>query len=151
MHWEPQSSGTTISDEIASVLEKDWAHYLNRPFPSKALSLPEETDPAKTYFEGTTRQIRVNVYERSAEARTICITYYGLNCGVCDFNFEDTYGEIGKGYIHVHHLKPLAEIGKSYELNPIKDLRPVCPNCHAMLHQKKPAFSIEELKKYLSK
>jgi 5-methylcytosine-specific restriction protein A len=65
---------------------------------------------------------------------------------VCGFKFEDTYGQVGAGFIHVHHTRPLAEIRKGYKLNPIKDLKPVCPNCNAMLHQKRPAFTIKELK-----
>jgi len=68
---------------------------------------------------------------------------------VCNFDFEKNYGEVGKNFIHVHHLKPLHEITEKYELNPINDLRPVCPNCHAMLHRRKGCFSIAELKDIL--
>ena len=146
MHWEPQASGVRIPDDVAEQIEKDWAKFLNRPAIIKETPLAEEIDTTKTYAEGATRQVTVNVYERSTEARTICINRYGLNCSVCGFNFEKIYGEIGEGFIHVHHLELLAEVGKGYELNPIKDLRPVCPNCHTMLHQRKPAYSIEELK-----
>lgn len=146
MNWSPQASGATIPDDVATQLEKDWARFLNHPTPFKQVAWPDEADVTKTYTEGATRQVTVNLYERSAEARTICINRYGLNCSVCGFNFDKAYGEIGEGFIHVHHLKPLAEVGKGYKLNPIKDLRPVCPNCHVMLHQKKPAHSIEELK-----
>lgn len=64
-------------------------------------------------------------------------------CCVCGFNFEKIYGEIGVGYIEVHHLKPLNEINEKYQVDPVKDLRPVCPNCHAMLH--KANVSIDEL------
>jgi 5-methylcytosine-specific restriction protein A len=56
------------------------------------------------------------------------------------------YGEIGNGFIHVHHVVELASVKDEYKVNPVDDLRPVCPNCHAMLHQKKPAYTIEELK-----
>ena len=56
------------------------------------------------------------------------------------------YGKIGEGFIHVHHLLELSVIKKEYKVDPINDLRPVCPNCHAMLHRKKPAYSIEELR-----
>ena len=145
MHWEPQASGTTIPDDVAEQLEKDWAKFLGRSLILNNLPLPEEIED-KSFFEGVARQVTVNIYERSPEARTICINHYGLNCFVCGFNFENTYGTIGQGFIHVHHLKPISEIKKGYELNPIKDLRPVCPNCHAMLHRRKPAYSIEELK-----
>jgi 5-methylcytosine-specific restriction protein A len=56
------------------------------------------------------------------------------------------YGDIGKGFIHVHHLKPVSQIGETYEVDPINDLRPVCPNCHAMLHRPEETLTIEELK-----
>ncbi|MBP9616309.1 MAG: HNH endonuclease [Aliarcobacter sp.] len=54
---------------------------------------------------------------------------------------------MGKSFIHVHHLKSLTEIKKEYKINPIEDLRPVCLNCHAMIHKKNSAYSIDELKK----
>lgn len=99
--------------------------------------------------EGATKQISVNVYERNPVARSKCIEHYGCSCVICGFIFEKTYGELGKDFIHVHHLKELHTIGEEYEVNPIVDLRPVCPNCHAMLHKRKPAYSIEKLKNLL--
>ncbi|WP_448028373.1 HNH endonuclease [Brevibacillus borstelensis] len=72
--------------------------------------------------------------------------HYGFDCTVCWFNFNDVYGEIDKELIHVHLLVPLHESGSKYEINPIEDLRPVCPNCHAMLNKRRPPLSIEELK-----
>jgi predicted HNH restriction endonuclease len=103
--------------------------------------------------EGARKKVDVNVYERSKKARRICIKKYGLDCYVCGFNFNDFYGEeVSKNYIHVHHLKPLSEIGEEYEVNPSKDLRPVCPNCHAMIHRKEDGFySIEEVKGFIEK
>ncbi len=106
----------------------------------------EEVLEANKYWEGTTKQISVNIYERNLQARQKCIEQYGTSCCVCGFSFNIVYGKIGEGFIHVHHLKSLSEIGQEYELDPIKDLCPVCPNCHAMLHRKKPAYTIEELK-----
>ncbi|MBK7495215.1 MAG: HNH endonuclease [Candidatus Omnitrophica bacterium] len=75
-----------------------------------------------------------------------CSRVHGLDCTVCGLNFEARYGELGKGFIHVHHLKPLALTDGEYELNPVADLRPVCPNCHAMLHRPEQTLSIEELR-----
>ena len=105
----------------------------------------------KDLYEGTKKQITVNAYERSLQARQECIEHYGTKCSICNFDFEKVYGEIGKGFIHVHHLKPLSEIDEQYKINPIEDLRPVCPNCHAMLHKRKPAYSIEEIKNLIDK
>ena len=95
-------------------------------------SIPEElpTENQEALFEGLKKTIVVNSYERNAKARQICIDYWGCVCAVCDFDFEEFYGEIGKDFIHVHHLKPIAEVGVEYQINPINDLIPVCPNCH---------------------
>ena len=59
----------------------------------------------------------------------------------------DLYGTLGEGVIHVHHLRELASLGEEYEVDPIKDLRPVCPNCHAILHTSSPAMTITQLQK----
>ncbi|WP_342370343.1 HNH endonuclease [Shewanella algae] len=75
---------------------------------------------------------------------------HGVNCIVCDFNFEEMYGPLGTGFIHIHHLIDLSEIGSEYSLNVETDLVPVCPNCHAMLHKTKPAMKPEELKEHLT-
>ena len=101
------------------------------------------------FTEGSTRTIRVNIYERNPIARRRCIDYFGAICRVCEFNFEKKYGELGKGFIHVHHTKQLSTIGKEYTVDPVKDLVPVCPNCHAMLHKKKPAYTIRNLKQIM--
>ncbi|MBX3176493.1 MAG: HNH endonuclease [Candidatus Hydrogenedentes bacterium] len=87
-------------------------------------------------IEGLRKQVAVNKYERSSVARARCIKEHGHSCKVCNFNFEEKYGELGKEFIHVHHITPLHTIGKSYKIDYVKDLIPVCPNCHAMLHKK---------------
>ena len=111
--------------------------------------LPEEEITDKTYFEGSTKNISVNVYERNPEARKKCIDHYGTKCFICGFDFTEKYDKVKVGYIHVHHLKQLAIIKKEYKIDPIKDLIPVCPNCHAVIHLNEPMFNIEEMKKML--
>lgn len=106
-------------------------------------------NPTKTYKEGTVKTITVNAYERNSKARKDCLDIHGYECKVCNFNFEERYGELGKEFIHVHHIKDISEIGEEYTVDPEHDLAPVCPNCHAMLHKTKPAMSIEQLKGYL--
>lgn len=107
---------------------------------------PNEVETDRKYFEGKTKQVTVNSYERNQLARQQCIEHFGINCQVCNFNFEEKFGELGQNFIHVHHLVEISMIGKEYSVNPKTDLVPVCPNCHAMLHKKKPAFTISELK-----
>ncbi len=102
-------------------------------------------------LEGVKKRVIVNSYERNSEAREKCIKHYGYSCSVCGFDFEKEYGEIGKQFIHVHHLIPLSEIREEYKVDSIKDLRPVCPNCHAMLHRKNPPYTIDDLKSIIKK
>lgn len=100
--------------------------------------------------EGLQKTIVVNSYERNPEARRRCIDFWKPVCSVCSFDFEKTYGDIGKGFIHVHHVTPLSDIKKVYQVDPVNDLRPVCPNCHAMLHKTDPPFTVEQLKSILN-
>jgi 5-methylcytosine-specific restriction protein A len=74
---------------------------------------------------------------------------YWTVCCVCGFDFVATYGEVMAGFTHVHHLKPLATIGGGYQLDPVQDLRPVCPNCHAVIHRREPPYTIEEVRQLL--
>ena len=112
--------------------------------------LPEEVDTPEHYFEGASKKVSINTYERSQHARVKCIEYHGYNCAVCSFDFEKFYGSIGENYIHVHHIVPLTEIKKEYKLDPVKDLIPVCPNCHAIIHKTRPALTVEQLKEHLA-
>ncbi|MCA9449995.1 MAG: HNH endonuclease [Candidatus Omnitrophica bacterium] len=111
--------------------------------------LPEEVPDRGSYSEGAKRIVTINAYERSATARAACIANHGLACSVCGFDFERTYGELGAGFIHVHHIVPIASIGDKYVVDPIADLVPVCPNCHAMIHRVEPPLTISQLKEHL--
>lgn len=98
--------------------------------------------------EGAKKRVEVNKYERDPGARQACIDHHGTTCTVCGLDFEMRYGEIGRRYIHVHHKTPLSQITapENYKINPIEDLIPVCPNCHAMLHKgESEPFTVEEL------
>lgn len=103
-------------------------------------------DSSTTFYEGAKKTIIVNSYERNIKARKRCIAYWGNKCSVCNFDFLETYGAIGAGFIHVHHLIPVWSIGATYQVDPVNDLRPICPNCHAMLHTSDPPLDIEQLK-----
>ena len=114
---------------------------------------PDEIAADETAFfeEGGLRKITVNAYERDPAARQRCIEYYGPKCQVCRMDFGKRYGnDIGEGFIHVHHLTPLADMKGIGSVNAITDLVPVCPNCHAMLHRNDPPFSIKDLRRRMS-
>lgn len=119
--------------------------YIREQFESETIvnDYPDESDVDKKLFpEGGKQTVQVNRYERNPEARAACIKHYRdasgqneIRCQICEMNFEKTYGSFARDFIHVHHIKPVSEISESYEVNPITDLLPVCPNCHAMLHR----------------
>ena len=102
------------------------------------------------YREGDVQRVTVNRYERDPKARQACIEHHGIRCSVCDLCFEERYGDPGKGFIHVHHKRPLHRMRASKGVNPTTDLVPVCPNCHAMLHRRDPPYDVEQLKGLLN-
>ena len=112
-------------------------------------SLAEEVPSTIKLVEGATKSILVNAYERNPEARRLCKEHHGTSCCICGFDFGATYGAEAEGYIHAHHLRPLSEIGAEYVVDPVKDLRPVCPNCHAVLHLGGRCRTIDEVKRLL--
>ncbi len=105
---------------------------------------PDEIAEPKLYVEGTTITVAVNRFERSVQARKKCLDAWGRRCSACDFDFGKTHGPIAEKFIHVHHLTPLNAIRTEYELDPVRDLRPVCPNCHSVIHLRQPQFEIDE-------
>lgn len=109
----------------------------------------EVESDAKGLPEGARTRVEVNRYERSRANRAICIEANGARCRVCGFDFELTYGPLGDGFVHVHHITPLSRLTPGYLVNPVRDLIPVCPNCHAMLHRTDPPLSPEELRRCL--
>jgi 5-methylcytosine-specific restriction protein A len=111
---------------------------------------PDEIDQARQHLEGAVQRVFVNRYERDPDARAKAVKYHGLRCHVCGIDFEANYGVLGQGFIHVHHTVPLSKIGRSYVVDPINDLRPVCPNCHAMLHKRLPPYTVDELREIIN-
>jgi len=148
-NWTPQASGISIRPELVEELETTWSNFLVAQNIKYTPAILKESEIQTIFTEGTAKEVKLTRYERDKNARSECIKYYGYACSICSFDFEKHYGQIGKNFIHVHHLTEIASIGKKHQIDPIKDLRPVCPNCHAMIHSRKPALSIEELKKHI--
>ena len=101
------------------------------------------------FYEGGRIQVIMSRHERDPKARTACLNHYGTTCTVCSMSFGNRYGALAEGIIHVHHLNPFHGTDEQREVDPVKDLRPVCPNCHAVLHRQRPPYSIEEVKAML--
>lgn len=123
------------------------------------VSLPEEIEEKETstLVEGAKKQVTVNAYERNPYARIACINHYRkknkgrLKCEICGFDFGKVYGDKFVEKIHIHHLVEISSVGSEYEVNAIKDLLPICPNCHMIAHSKKPPYTPAEIKEMIKK
>lgn len=112
--------------------------------------LPPEADAEDLGLpEGAKVSVEVNRYERSRINRAVCIAAHGTVCKACDFDFAAVYGELGAGYIHIHHVIPVSRMGAGYVVDPVADLVPLCPNCHAIAHRVDPPLSLVDLKRII--
>jgi 5-methylcytosine-specific restriction protein A len=144
--WLIQGSGVELQPNVAAALEARWAIATH----VASGQLPEEVSNQSKCPEGAKKQITVNAYERNPKARELCIKFHGPCCCVCGISFGDVYGDSFRRFIHVHHLTPVSKMGGSYEVDPRADLRPVCPNCHSVMHLKKPPYSVEEVQQLMA-
>ncbi|MGN7252364.1 HNH endonuclease [Arthrobacter sp. SAFR-014] len=140
--WAAAATGACqpVPEEQARAVRELWAEC--RP--------ADEIDPVLpvpgTLPQGALARVWVNRYERNPHARRICLAHHGTSCAVCGFSFDAAYGPEGEGFIHVHHLVPAAQLGPGYELDPVGDLVPLCPNCHAMAHRRRIPYTVAELR-----
>lgn len=143
--YAPQIVGPKyFNDDQLADLAALFANSVPAPMPAV-----QELEPKK-YFEGEALfSYRVG-YERSPEARLACLAHKGYTCVACGTNMQQVYGDIAREFIHVHHLNQISDAG-AREVDPIKDLVPLCPNCHSVAHRREPPFSVDELKKFLAK
>lgn len=113
-------------------------------------SFAEEITDAHALIEGAACRVTINAYERNPQARQQCIAHYGTSCSVCEASLDSVYGPAAERLIHVHHLRALSDLAREYIVDPIRDLRPVCPNCHAVLHRRSPSpYTIKEVQAFL--
>jgi 5-methylcytosine-specific restriction protein A len=150
VNWSTQESGISIPTEAADELRRLWlGHVGSLGSHNEEFATADEVTEIVLH-EGALRRITVNAYERNPVARQKCIDHWGSRCYCCGLEMGERYGPVAQGFIHVHHLKPLASIGEAYRVDPVTDLRPVCPNCHAVIHMTNPPASVDELRRSLS-
>ncbi len=153
--WTPLPEQTVF---VLVTFEKpgsEW-HWIMRPAVARALEqlgwleaehigITEEVEMTASLYEGAVKRISVNAYERNSAARENCIVHYGCRCAACGLSLADKYGEAARGLIHVHHLRQLADVNAEYQVDPVEDLRPVCPTCHAVIHSRTQPFTVQEV------
>lgn len=127
-------------------------------FTSRQIDREIENDYSTVIIEeGALSKIPTNHRERSSKLRKIAIDEFKerndgrLACDVCGFDFENTYGSLGKDFIHIHHKSPVHMMdieGSAQSVSKaLKKLVPLCANCHAMIHREQDhLLSPEELR-----
>jgi 5-methylcytosine-specific restriction enzyme A len=138
--WMPQAGGVVIPDDVADQLFNEFDVGFDTRVPTKESGV---------LVEGSVREITIKSYDRSPLARQRCIEAHGYTCSVCHFNFEEVYGALGECFIEVHHTKPIASYGGTHQIDPVMDLRPVCANCHRVIHRNNPPLGVDELQDIL--
>ncbi len=116
----------------------------------------EKTDPFESEVipqkEGKKKEFYVSKYERNPVNRMNAIKIHGTRCMICGFDFEAFYGEAGRSFIEVHHIKPLSDLGEEVSIDPEKDLVCVCSNCHRIIHRKKNGvYTLDEVKEMIAR
>ena len=119
-----------LPSEIAAEFERLWSERAGISPPPA----PAEVDDEIHYMEGAVSTATVNRYERDPAARAACLEHYGYKCQVCAVSPSLTYGPEAADLIEVHLKVPLYQVREIGAVDPVRDLVPVCPNCHAMLH-----------------
>lgn len=111
--------------------------------------LPLEEAEASQFdpeVEGDPTMVTHLRYERSRRNRAAAIAIHGYDCRACGLNMQDIYGELGAGFVHVHHETSLAEQGGAQAVDPYTGLVPLCPSCHGIVHRRRPPRSIAEVR-----
>lgn len=144
MHWDAQSSGTQISDEVASILDREWADFLHshsRPSIMENLAV----------IEGARTEATVYRRGRSRKLRDTALMQSNGICEVCDVDFSGILGGLGVRVLQVHHRHQLSAYDEP-SLTRLEDLAVVCANCHALIHTNpKVALSVGDLRQILAK
>lgn len=81
---------------------------------------------------------------RARKIEAVLRSHGALTCEVCEFDFGATYGDVGDGYIEVHHVVPLHATGET--VTRLTDLALMCSNCLRMIHRRMPWLTPEELR-----
>jgi 5-methylcytosine-specific restriction enzyme A len=149
-----RSSGSSVitDNNIISAIDNEWDKVFQSQNLYETILKEYDKNIEKEYREGKIKEVISKIRERDYSARIKCLEFYkSYKCQICEFDFEKTYGEIGKEFIHVHHINQHSSFQGEHLINPINDLIPVCPNCHAMIHRSNEPLSIDNLKSLISK
>lgn len=161
LHAWPLADGEIDANSVVASLDVTWKEQVIPFERSMVARLNGSKDSRKggsssgealldiRLIEGAEYATLTNRFERNRQARALCIEAHGSVCAVCGFDFGKAYGQGFEGIIDVHHRVPMSEIREGYEVDPVRDLVPLCPNCHRAIHSKPDGgvYTVEELRR----
>ncbi len=103
-------------------------------------------ESGQCFVEGRLINVEMQRRERSPEARQACLAAHGFTCFACGTNIKARYRGLPVEVIHVHHEEPLSQAQGEREFDPVVTMKPLCPNCHCVVHSKVPPYSVEEVR-----
>jgi 5-methylcytosine-specific restriction enzyme A len=140
-----QASGVMLAPSDGRRLRRLWGEHV--ALLGGGSYLPDDADEVETFnHEGRRVVVSVTRFERDPRARKACIDHYGYACAGCQMDLETVYGPRARHFIHVHHLDPIASATGPRTVDPVRDLRPLCPNCHAIVHRYTPILTLTQLR-----
>lgn len=155
-HWAVWANGFystrrkfywVLHDAVVIALEElGWCEDTAKQLPNDA----QTWEPAGLFSEGRMFRMTQIRRERSPVARRKCIERFGYVCQVCFESLEEKYGSAATTVIHVHHREELHLAGQRLT-DPYEDLVTVCPNCHAVIHSRQPAYEPDEVRQMIAK
>ncbi|MGN6486295.1 MAG: HNH endonuclease [Devosia sp.] len=101
-------------------------------------------------IEGGKKVVYSTRYERKPALREKAIAIHGTSCFACEVDLHAVYGVTAKGFIHVHHRRPLYLTGET-PVDPSVDLVPLCPTCHSIVHLGGKLRTVNQVRGYLGK
>lgn len=150
-----ENNGKVSIDYIDLLLERRFLFEAEDGWYSTPAPMPPANSYkrliSRTFEEGERASVIASRVERNPKARQACLMHHGYACKVCDILMDDFYGSVGENVIEVHHLHELALCDGPRQVNPVKDLIPVCPNCHTIIHKRCPAYSPDEVRLMLQR
>jgi 5-methylcytosine-specific restriction enzyme A len=111
-----------------------------------ALAGTDDVEADTSALEGASFEEWSRRYERKPINREICLALKGCRCWCCGLDFAERYGPEARGVIEVHHRIPVSGMRPGYLVHPVRDLFPVCSNCHTVLHLTEPPGDPDELR-----
>ena len=146
-----EASENRLSQTAKKYAEFLQSKYFQEKFPAKKKTKPTQPPPPepkpRELTEGAKKHIETEQAWRNPQLRKACLDHYGYQCQCCGMDFESLYGEAGRCFIEVHHLKPISTYDGEHSVNPLTDLVPLCSNCHSMIHRgKEGTMTLKELR-----